>query len=732
MAEPREAHPAGGPGADGVTPPPQTAGGPACRALVGLDLVEIERFRRALERQPALQERLFTPAELTYCRSRGKPLLHLAARFAAKEAVGKLLGTGVVSWREIEVLADLPQGGSARVSLSGRTAVRAVELGVTELRVSLSHVDTVAGACLAVVARPWGGTELDGFPPIFGFDGPGEEAGAFRDAGAFGAHGAADGADDVDPSCEDGFDAGPSLSIHASSLFDRPAAFTAAQMREMDRVTIEDIGVPGPVLMERAALGVSELVRTRFPGRHVLMVCGRGNNGGDGLAAVRQLHLAGHPAACIVAVASPAELSPDAALNYAAAEKAGVNLRICAVPDYLWEETEVVVDCLLGTGATGELKGQVAEWAALINAVGERGVPVVAVDVPTGVDASTGSIAAGCVAADVTVTFHAAKTGLVCPPGSEAAGEVIVWDIGIPESVEPEPDLWVVTEEDVNIPGRRVDDHKYRAGYVAVLAGSKAYPGAAWLAAQAAYRTGAGYVRLLMPAGAAETVRSRLMETVLQEVGAGDIIDDAAPTLAVVGDERLGALVAGPGLGRDPATMAAVRKIILESAVPAVLDADGLYAFAEEAELLRNRSGLVLTPHAGELAALLGERTEEVTKAPLAAARRAAAATGQVVLLKGSSTIIADPSGQARTVVQGPPQLASAGTGDVLAGIIGALLAKSLEPFEAAYAGAWLHAEAGLLGAETDPQGVLAGDLVELLPAVIADRIYERRPSWTS
>jgi hydroxyethylthiazole kinase-like uncharacterized protein yjeF len=696
VSRPGGEHPGAGP-----------AGGRPGRALIGLDLVEVERFRRALGRHPALESRLFTLAEISYCRVRAKPVLHFAARFAAKEAVGKLLGTGIVSWQEIEVLGDLPEGGPTRVTLGGRTAKAAEELGLTDLQVSLSHVDAVAGACLAVVARSWGGTEMDGFPQVFD-DGDLEEG-----AG--------------DPSGT-GWD-GPG---RADTLFDRPGVFTSAQMREMDRATIEDLGVPGPVLMERAALGVSALVRSRFPGRHTLIVCGRGNNGGDGLAAARQLHLAGHQVACVVATTSPSELSPDAALNYSAAEKAGVNLRIGAVPDYLWDETEVVLDCLLGTGAAGELKGRVAEWAARINAAGARGVPVIAVDVPSGVDASAGAIAEGCVAADITVTFHAAKTGLVCPPGSEAAGEVVVWDIGIPAFLEPEPDVWVVTEEDVNIPGRRVDDHKYRAGYVAVLAGSKAYPGAAWLASQAAYRTGAGYVRLLMPAGAAASIRSRLVETVLEEIGAGDFLDDAGPALAAIGDNRLGAMVAGPGLGRDPATAAAVRRMVLESSLPVVLDADGLYAFAGQAGLLQGRPGLVLTPHAGELAALLGEPVEDVTKGHLAAARRAAAATGQVVLLKGSSTIVADPSGRVRAIVQGPPQLASAGTGDVLSGIIGALLAKGLEPFEAAYSGAWLHAEAGANGAETDPQGVLAGDLVDLLPAVIADRIYERRPSWTS
>jgi NAD(P)H-hydrate epimerase len=670
---------------------------------VGLDIVEVERFRSALERHPALEQRLFTPAEIAYCRGRAKPVLHLAARFAAKEAVGKLLGTGIVSWREIEVVGDLSERGPARVRLAGRTARVAEDLEMEGFQVSLSHTDAAAGACLAVVAGPWGGTEMDDVSRVF----------------------VDNGSESADWSAA----AGPRGLM---CLNDRPAVFTPAQMREMDRATIEDVGVPGPVLMERAALGVSNLVRSRYPGRHTLVVCGRGNNGGDGLAAGRQLHLAGHPVVCVVVVPSGAELSSDAALNLSAAQKAGVNVRMGSVPDYLWDETEVLVDCLLGTGAAGELKGRVAEWAERINACGARGVPVIATDVPSGVDASTGAIATGTVAADVTVSFHAAKSGLVCPPGSEAAGEVLVWDIGIPAHLEPEPDLWVVTEDDVNVPGRRVDDHKYTAGYVAVLAGSKAYPGAAWLASQAAYRTGAGYVRLLMPAGAAETVRARLVETVLEEIGEGDILDDAGRTVAVLGDGRLGALVAGPGLGRDPATSAALRQIVLESRVPAVLDADGLFAFAGQAELLRGRQGLVLTPHAGELAALLGEPVGTVTASYLAAARRAAAATGQVVLLKGSSTIIAAPSGQTRVVAQGPPQLASAGTGDVLSGVIGTLLSKGVEPFEAAYSGAWLHAEAGALGAEADPQGVLAGDLVELLPAVIADRIYERRPSWTS
>lgn len=660
--------------------------------------MEVERFRRALERHPGLSERLFTPAERAYCQARGDPALHLAARFAAKEAVGKLLESGVLCWQDIEVLGDLAETGPVRVRLSGRTAQ--VAFPAPEIAVSLAHTASVAGACVAAVA--WGGGKMS------------EAQGHC---------------------CRSESGAGDQDLEKARALFslnERPAVFTPAQMRELDRATIEDVGVPGAVLMERAALGLSSLVQARYPGRHTLIVCGQGNNGGDGLAAARQLHLAGHPVACIVTASSPATLSPDAALNFEAARKAGVNLRASEVPDYLWEEAELVVDCLLGTGASGELRGKVAEWAARINACAARGVPVLACDVPSGVDAATGAIAKGTVAADVTVTFHAAKSGLVCPPGSEAAGEVVVWDIGIPGSLEPDPDLWVVTADDVNLPGRRVDDHKYRAGYVAVLAGSRHYPGAAWLAAQAAYRIGAGYVRLLMAAGAADALRGRLVETVLSEVGPGEVFTDAEAALAVLSDERVGALVCGPGLGRAEATAEAVQRVIVDTRVPAVLDADGLLAFAGKAEMLKSRPQLVLTPHAGELAALLGVPVTEVAAASLLAARRAAAVTGQVVLLKGSSTVIADADGQTRVVVQGPPQLASAGTGDVLAGVIGTLLAKGLDPFEAAYAGAWLHAEAGALGAETDPQGLLAGDLVELLPLVVADRLYERRPSWTT
>ncbi|MHB0979577.1 MAG: NAD(P)H-hydrate dehydratase [Thermoleophilia bacterium] len=691
----------------------------------GLDLVEVERLRQALDRHPGLWDRVFTPAEAEYCRGKADPVRSLAARFAAKEAVGKLLGTGVLTWLEIEVTAD----PGPRVLLSGRTAAVAASLGIAEIAVSLTHTDAIAAATAVAVSV----NEAPAVVVAGVADGSGDAAPGGRVWGGAGASGAF---------VRRG---GSTLARHLT-LDERPEGLTAAQVRELDRVTIEEMGVPGAVLMERAALGVTELVLRCYPGRHALVVCGRGNNGGDGLAASRQLHLVGHPVVCVV-TGREQDLSPDAAAQLRSARKAGVNVRLESVPDYLWEEAELVLDCLLGTGARAELRDPIAAWAEKINAAGARGVPVVAVDVPTGVDAGTGEIAPGAVVADCTVTFHAAKTGLLCPPGSEAAGEVLVWDIGLPRFLEPEPDVRVVTARDVAVPGRRPDDHKYRAGLVAVVAGSRAYTGAALLASGAAARCGAGYVRLVTPGGAAPALRERLVDVVVVEAGAGDELLDGAAVLAALADDRISALVVGPGLGRDPGTMEVVRRVILEAGPPAVLDADGLLAFAghpgalqpavagggADAAELGNAGDrrLVLTPHVGELAALLGEPAAEVGRSALVSARRAAVATGQVVVLKGSSTVIADPGGESWVVVQGPPQLASAGTGDVLSGCIGALLAAGMASLEAARAGVWLHAEAGRRGALVYKGGLTAPDVMELLPVVLAEHVYERRPGWS-
>lgn len=520
------------------------------------------------------------------------------------------------------------------------------------------------------------------------------------------------------------------------TVAERPCALTAEQIRELDRATIEDVGLPGPVLMERAALGVSEFILRSYPGRHTLIMCGRGNNGGDGLAAARQLHLAGHPVVCLVAADTPEQLSADARVNLQAAQRLGVNVRLGAaaesIPEYLLRETELVVDCLLGTGAAGEMREPLAGLARAINTLGAEGVPVVAVDVPSGVNATTGSIAADTVVSTDTITFHAPKTGLVVPPGCEAAGRVLVWDIGLPRDPGWGWDVRVVVEGDVRVPGRRPDDHKYRAGYALVVAGSGEYPGAAILTARAAARTGAGYVRLLAPEAVVSPLRAALLEITATGFADDTCLTNADAVVTDVLDPRVSCLAVGPGLGRSPATMGVVRRVVLESAVPAVVDADGLAAFAGRVDLLVGRPGLVLTPHAGELAALMGQAVHVVAREPLAAARAAAAATQQVVLLKGSNTVIAEPEGAAWVVVEGPPQLASAGTGDVLTGILCGLLAKGVRPVEAACAAAWLHAKVGCIAAASRKAGVTARDVLEGIPAAMADRVVDRRPSWTA
>lgn len=526
--------------------------------------------------------------------------------------------------------------------------------------------------------------------------------------------------------------AGPLTTFY--SVAERPNAFTSAQMRELDRLAIETVGVPGPVLMERAGLGVAEFILRTFPGRRTLVVCGRGNNGGDGLAAARQLHLAGQPVVCVVAADDPTSLSPDARLNLEAARRLGVPLQLGAtantVESHTLRDAELVVDCLLGTGASGEIKEPLAGLARMINSLGARGVPVVAVDVPSGVDAGTGSIAGDTVVATHTITFHSAKTGLVVPPGCEAAGEVLVWEIGLPGHLEPGPDVRVVTEADVVVPGRRPDDHKYKAGYVALVAGSGEYPGAALLAARAAVAAGAGYVRLFSTSDVVSALRPALAEVTATDTEVGSFLRDAERALEVVSDSRISTLAIGPGLGRQSETARVVRTIVRRTSVPAVLDADGLAAFAGQSRSLAERPGLVLTPHPGELAALMEWPVTEVVQAPLSSARRAAAETGQVTLLKGPATVIAEPSGGTWVVTQGPAQLASAGTGDVLTGIIAALLAKGLAPLQAASAGAWLHAEAGRLAAEERRAGVAASDLLAAIPTVLIGRVQDRRPSW--
>jgi ADP-dependent NAD(P)H-hydrate dehydratase / NAD(P)H-hydrate epimerase len=374
------------------------------------------------------------------------------------------------------------------------------------------------------------------------------------------------------------------------------------------------------------------------------------------------------------------------------------------------------VDAVFGTGFHGVPDGA---WAGAIEVLNGADLPVVAVDIPSGVDGATGAVEGTAIRADLTVTFGAAKLGVALLPGAELAGDVRVVDIGF--ASEPTSSVGLTEPADVAavLPARAVDGHKKASGTLVVVAGSRTMTGAARLVAHAAGRVGAGYVVVAVPASILPVVQRGLDETVflpLPETDAGTVAMEAVGIVAEHASTA-NALAIGPGLSQDPATASFVRALVREIEVPVVIDADGLNAFAADRRALADRKAeAVLTPHVGELARLLG-------RAPLdrwTEARSLAAETDAVALVKGTRSVIAAPDGAARVNPTGSTALATAGTGDVLTGTIGGLLARGVDPFAAAWSGAYLHGLAGILAAQRHGAGVLAGDVAERLPDAIA------------
>ncbi len=413
-------------------------------------------------------------------------------------------------------------------------------------------------------------------------------------------------------------------------------------------------------MMERAGSAVAAAVSRDYPGGRVVAVCGKGANGGDGRIAAQKL----------------------------GAEVVEVGAQLPAA--------DVVIDAIFGTGFHGEPR---EEAARSIEAIRSAGVPVVSVDVPSGVDASTGEVSGACVEATQTVTFHGEKVGLAVAPGSLNAGRIEVADIGLEHG---ETRHARVTSEIVRrLPRRRRDGNKYRSGSVLVVGGAPGMTGAVCLAAEAAFRADAGYVSVAAPRESLPIVETRLLEAVKRP------LEEASEAA-----ERATALALGPGLGRNDEARQLVRRLLEETELPAVVDADGLFGF----EPLERNAPTVLTPHSGELARLLEVETAWVDAHRLEAVRLALERFRCVVLLKGSETIVAAPG--ARTLIStGTPRLATAGTGDVLTGIVGAFLAKRMEPQLATAAAARAHADAAL--AVPHERGMVASDVIAQLPGVL-------------
>jgi ADP-dependent NAD(P)H-hydrate dehydratase / NAD(P)H-hydrate epimerase len=490
----------------------------------------------------------------------------------------------------------------------------------------------------------------------------------------------------------------------------------AAQMRATDAWAIETRGVPSLELMERAGEGLARVVAERVPAGRIALVCGKGNNAGDGFVAARLLRGAGRDVD--VLALSPAEaLSGDAR---AMLERLPGDAP-AAFDAARLEAAQGIVDALLGTGSTGAPKDPVA---GAIAAIGAADATVIAADVPSGVDASTGEVADAAVRAAATATFHRAKPGLWIAPGKAHAGAVSVVDIGIPDGAPEEAAAGLISGGVLGVmPRRGPESTKFSSGNVVIAGGSRGLTGAPSMSALAAVRAGAGYVTVAAPGSLELAFAVRLLEAMFAPLpeDAGVLVPDALePALAAMG--RAGAVVLGPGLGRAPGTQELARVLAQRIEVPLVIDADGLNALAGRLEKLRGRRApTVLTPHAGELGRLLELDSSAIERARLRHARAAAERAQAIVVLKGDDTIVAEPSGRVAISPGGAPALATAGTGDVLAGVTGAMLAKGMPARHAACAAVYVHVRAGRLAAAPHgPDAVIASDVIAALPAALS------------
>jgi NAD(P)H-hydrate epimerase len=513
-------------------------------------------------------------------------------------------------------------------------------------------------------------------------------------------------------------------------------------MRSTDRWAIDQRGVPSIDLMERAGAGVAHAVE-RLDGGPAAVLCGKGNNGGDGLVAARLLREAGRPVT-VICIAPPEELSGDAHVNLERlpgdppvrldGSSWGQRDLSGAPPPGAGalENAQVLVDALLGTGFKGEARGEVA---VAIAAIEGHPAPVVSVDVPSGVDASTGVVSGPAVHAALTVTFHAPKPGLWINPGKEHAGVVETIDIGIPRGAPLAPSIGLIEPTVLELlPRRRPGSTKFSSGHVLVVGGSRGLTGAPRMAAHASMRAGAGYVTACVPGSLqaliAASATPELMTRGLPDSDGSFDTDGVGDVLDAAGRGAL-ALALGPGLGRRERAGAFARAVAGGAEVPMVLDADGLNAHVGHLGDLAVRStATVLTPHAGELGRLLSLESAAIDSERLRHARAAAVQAQSVVVLKGDDTLIAEPSGRVAVSPGGAPALATAGTGDVLTGVIAAALAQGLDAFAAAVAGVWLHVEAGREAARRlgGAEGVIATDVIAALPYARNVHARDRTP----
>ncbi|HHW02428.1 MAG TPA: NAD(P)H-hydrate dehydratase [Thermoanaerobacterales bacterium] len=503
-------------------------------------------------------------------------------------------------------------------------------------------------------------------------------------------------------------------------------------IRELDRKAIEDMKVPGIVLMENAGREVALAVKRLLDeepvkkSRKVALFCGKGNNGGDGFVAARHLTNMGFEPVVFLA-AEPEEIKGDAAVNYRIIMNMGISTAIIRNGKDLDEarkycrDAAVLVDALFGTGLKGEVRGVGRQMIELMNSLD---VPVISVDIPSGISGETGKVLGVAVKAKRTVTMALPKTGLVLYPGAAYAGKIVVADIGMPVSILKSAEACAELLDMNSVAGLfkpyPPDAHKGTFGRVFILAGSAGMTGAAALCGMAAARSGAGLVTLGIPASLND-----IMEVKVTEVMTLPLPETPERSISVKALEKAlefasgcDAVAVGPGLSRQDEARDFIRQFVAACPVPMVIDADGLNALAEEPEILAGlKVPAVITPHPGEMARLLSTDAGAVQEERMGTVRKAANRFRCVALLKGARTLIATPEGDLWINPTGNPGMATGGSGDVLTGMIAAFMARGMKPQDAALAGAYLHGMAGDLAAAVRGElSMIAGDLIDFLP----------------
>lgn len=511
---------------------------------------------------------------------------------------------------------------------------------------------------------------------------------------------------------------------------------TSEEMRALDQGAIKEYGIPGLILMENAALGVVKLIREFLgilKGKKITVIAGKGNNGGDGFAIARHLINNGCEVKVLI-LGNPEVIKGDARVNLEILNKMGnkvfpiVNPNSLNIVKVALGYSDLIVDAVFGTGFKGAIEGHGASIIELVNSFQK---PVIAVDIPSGLEADTGQVLGPCIKATQTVTFALPKLGQILQPGYNYCGQLHIVDISIPENLisKYETKYSLITPVMVNgiLPLRPSWGHKGTFGRVTVIGGSEGLSGAPALTSMAALRIGAGLVTLGIP----ESLNG-LMEVKLTEVMTRPLPETKEKSLDLLALEQIRAMIKGtqalalgPGLSTHTRTKELVKGLLTDLEIPLVLDADGLNALVEEPQMLAQCKGpVVITPHPGEMARLMGIEISQVQNNRLKVALEGARAWNVIVVLKGDRTIVATPSGKVYINTTGNAGMATGGTGDILTGIICGLMAQGLTAIDAAMAGVYLHGAAGDLVVETKGiLGLVAGDLLEALPTV-TKKIY--------